>query len=118
MQLASEQTVFALHGELGSGKTTFVQGMARALGITQPVTSPTYNLYHVYQAKAQLIHLDAYRLESPESADALCLEDCLIEPWYMAIEWPEKLPSSWLQQAWHLDLQHDPRTGHHHIQLA
>jgi tRNA threonylcarbamoyladenosine biosynthesis protein TsaE len=97
-------TVLALHGDLGVGKTTFVQGLARGFGITEPVTSPTFALYSVYQGRRQLVHLDAYRIESPRELDDLLIEDFLTSPWCLAVEWPEKV-AAWLPaDAWHLDL--------------
>src|SRR5688500_20393500 len=53
----------ALHGNLGVGKTTFVQGLARGLGITDTVTSPTFNIFTLHRGRINLLHLDAYRLE-------------------------------------------------------
>jgi tRNA threonylcarbamoyladenosine biosynthesis protein TsaE len=97
----------ALHGELGAGKTTFVQGLARGLGIAEAVTSPTFTLYRLYAAAPggrQLAHLDAYRLENPAQAGSLLLEDFLVSPYCLAIEWPEKI-AGWIPaDAWHLEL--------------
>ena len=98
----------ALHGDLGVGKTTFVQGLARGLGVTEPVTSPTFNLCRFYRGAGpgarNLGHLDAYRLDSPAQVDALLLEDFLQPPYCLAVEWPEKI-AGWLPTgAWHLDL--------------
>ncbi|MCC5022803.1 MAG: tRNA (adenosine(37)-N6)-threonylcarbamoyltransferase complex ATPase subunit type 1 TsaE [Candidatus Synoicihabitans palmerolidicus] len=99
-----DDTVLALHGDLGVGKTTFVQGLALGLGIHDPVTSPTFNLYTLYQGPRSLLHLDAYRLEGAAPIDGLMLEDFLITPWIAAIEWPERI-ADWLPgDAWHLDL--------------
>jgi tRNA threonylcarbamoyladenosine biosynthesis protein TsaE len=107
-QLAAElptDTVLALHGDLGVGKTTFVQGLASGLGITEPVTSPTFNLYTLHEGpQGRLLHLDAYRLEGAAQVEALMLEDFLVSPWIAAIEWPEKI-ADWLPAGtWHLDL--------------
>lgn len=98
-------TTLALHGDLGAGKTTFVQGLARGLGIQEGVTSPTFTLFNLYTTGSRrLLHFDAYRLERPEEADALMIEDFLISPWCLAVEWPEKV-AAWLPaNAWHLDL--------------
>src|SRR5687768_17140821 len=58
--------VVALSGELGTGKTTLAQAICRGYGVTEPVTSPTYTLVHEYAgARAPVLHLDLYRLESP-----------------------------------------------------
>jgi tRNA threonylcarbamoyladenosine biosynthesis protein TsaE len=98
-------TILALHGDLGVGKTTFVQGLARGFGISEPVTSPTFNLYGVHRGTNRLlVHLDAYRLEHARQVEELLLEDFLISPWCLAIEWPEKI-AGWLPpDAWHLTL--------------
>jgi len=101
-------TTLALYGNLGVGKTTFVQGLARGFDITEPVTSPTFNIYTVHYARAQggrtLVHLDAYRLDHPKQVEDLLLEDFLVSPWCLAVEWPEKIPG-WLPPgSLHLDL--------------
>ena len=95
----------ALHGDLGAGKTTWVQGMALGFGIDEPVTSPTFTIYNLHKGRRRMLaHLDAYRLGSPEEAENLLLEEFLISPWCLAIEWPEKL-GGWIPgDAWHLDL--------------
>lgn len=95
----------ALHGNLGVGKTTFVQGLARGFGVSEPVTSPTFNLYAIHRGATRLlVHLDAYRIEHARQVEDLLLEDFLISPWCLAIEWPEKIPG-WLPEgALHLTL--------------
>ena len=91
----------ALHGNLGVGKTTFVQGLAEGFGIHEPVTSPTFNIFTLHRGtKRTLIHLDAYRLESSRQIDDLMVEDFLTSPYCMAIEWPEKI-SDWIPQNTH-----------------
>ncbi len=98
-------TTLALHGDLGVGKTTFVQGLARGLGVGEPVTSPTFNIFTLHRGtKRTLVHMDAYRLESDRQLDALMLEDFLVSPWCLAVEWPEKI-AAWIPaNALHLDL--------------
>lgn len=98
-------TTLALHGDLGVGKTTFVQGLADGLGITEPVTSPTFTIFTLHRGgRRLLVHLDAYRLESDQQIESLMLEDFLVSPWVLAVEWPEKI-AAWLpRNAWHLDL--------------
>lgn len=97
--------VLALHGNLGVGKTTFVQGLARGFGLAGHVTSPTFNIYTVHRGPARtLVHLDAYRLENAHQLEELLLEDFLVSPWCLAVEWPEKV-AAWLPPgALHLDL--------------
>lgn len=80
-----------LIGDLGSGKTTFVQGMARGLGIDPRtyVNSPTFTLVNEYK---NLIHVDLYRTDKPEEIDTLALEEYMQEGNVIVIEWVEKDP--------------------------
>ena len=95
----------ALHGDMGVGKTTFVQGLAHGLGVHEQVTSPTFAIYSIYQgATRRLVHLDAYRLDNELQLEPLLLEEFLVSPYCLAVEWPEKT-GAWLpQDAWHLTL--------------
>lgn len=88
-------STLALHGNLGVGKTTFVQGLARGLGISEPVTSPTFNIFTLHRGRTHLLHLDAYRLETARQVEDLLLADFMIAPWCLAVEWPENI-SDWL----------------------
>lgn len=85
-------TALALDGDLGSGKTTFVRGLARGLGITRTVTSPTYTIYTLYQGTRQLLHMDAYRLAGSRDLDPLSLEEFLSPPFLIAVEWSGRVP--------------------------
>ena len=89
------EATLALSGDLGVGKTTFVQGLAEAFCIHERVTSPTFTLYNVHRGTRTLVHLDAYRLESPDQVEDLLLEDFLVAPYCLAIEWPERI-ADWL----------------------
>lgn len=102
----------ALHGDLGVGKTTFVQGLAQGLGVTDAVTSPTFNIFTLHRGRTNLLHLDAYRLESARQVDDLLLGDFMISPWCLAVEWPEKI-ADWLpRQTMHLELGIAPDERH------
>ena len=89
-----EEAALALEGDLGAGKTTFVKGLARAWGVRETVSSPTFNIYNLYRGERLLAHMDAYRLD-PATAiwDELMLEDFLQPPFCLAIEWPGNLGS-------------------------
>jgi len=98
----SEATVVTLSGDLGAGKTTFVQGVARALGIQENVTSPTFVIEKIYNLSihppaggfARLIHIDAYRLESEDELKVLGFSELLQDATNLIlIEWPEKIPT-------------------------
>jgi tRNA threonylcarbamoyladenosine biosynthesis protein TsaE len=82
--------VVLVRGELGSGKTTLVRGAARALGVSDPVTSPSFSIGHRYRAGERLIvsHLDLYRLAGLEHEDPDLLADYLGEGRIAFVEWP------------------------------
>jgi len=89
--------VVTVSGELGTGKTTFVRGAARALGVREPVSSPTFTIGHRYEAPVPVAHLDLYRLatiDPEEWAD--------VEPYFDGtvafVEWPEH-GGEWLPEA-------------------
>ena len=81
--------VILLHGDLGAGKTAFTKGLAKALGIDEEVTSPTYSYLNVYGGK--LYHYDFYRLSSGEEAEALGLNDYFNGDNICVIEWGENV---------------------------
>jgi len=84
---SAKETWWALEGDLGAGKTTFVQGVARGLGITQNISSPTFSLLNVYRGRKSLFHLDAYRCQSPAEWDTLMIEEQLESPFLVVLEW-------------------------------
>jgi tRNA threonylcarbamoyladenosine biosynthesis protein TsaE len=78
--------VVLVSGELGAGKTTFVRGACRALGVTAKVTSPTFTIGHLYVGNPDVAHLDLYRLEGAEPG---LLDDYLTPDRIGFLEWPE-----------------------------
>jgi len=87
--------VLVLSGPLGSGKTRFVAGLARGLGVRSRVRSPSFTLLSEYHGAVVLHHLDLYRLEGPD-VDGLGLEE-LVDEGALVVEWGEKLPA-WLRE--------------------
>lgn len=87
-------SVIALYGELGGGKTTFIQGVLEGLGISQRVTSPTFVLLKMYTSpqKTTIFHFDLYRMNTIDEAKALGIEEVLHDANAITfIEWPEKV---------------------------
>jgi tRNA threonylcarbamoyladenosine biosynthesis protein TsaE len=80
--------VVLVSGELGSGKTTFVRGACRELGINGPVTSPTFTIGHVYAGSPEVAHVDLYRLGSLATEDPALLEDYVTPDRVAFVEWP------------------------------
>ena len=96
LQNPGTATVLGLSGDLGAGKTTFVQALAAKLGVREVVQSPTFTILKLYQTNhpefKQLIHMDAYRIESLDELGPLRLGELLNTPETLfAIEWPEKI---------------------------
>jgi tRNA threonylcarbamoyladenosine biosynthesis protein TsaE len=84
--------VILLDGDLGAGKTTFTQGLARALGVTEPVTSPTFTLVHTFPTGPgfDLVHVDVYRLESESEIIDLALPELLDDNAVAVVEWGKR----------------------------
>ncbi len=96
-------TVLMLSGSLGAGKTTFVQALAKVLGVKTVPTSPTFSLVRTYRTKGhpfikQLVHVDAYRIERDEDVMTLGLEELMMESGTLiCLEWPERV-EGWLKK--------------------
>jgi len=100
-QVGSKARVIALCGDLGSGKTTFVQGVAQALGITATITSPTFVIVKTYQTTSpvftKLVHMDAYRLQGGKEIETVGFSKFTSDPENLVlIEWPERMGDMFL----------------------
>ena len=126
-QLANAGTVLLLAGPLGAGKTSFVQGLARGLGITGVVNSPTFTIVKEYRGRLPLFHFDLYRLEEAEELWELGLDEYLDSVGVSALEWGERALA--LLPRDHLLIRLEPKgpeereitftpTGSHHLKLV
>jgi tRNA threonylcarbamoyladenosine biosynthesis protein TsaE len=87
------QTVFAFHGEMGAGKTTFIHALCVLKGVTDTVGSPTFSIINEYQYPAgKIFHIDLYRLKDEEEALRAGVEDVLYSGELCLVEWPDRAP--------------------------
>ena len=105
-------TVIAYYGDLGAGKTAFTRGLARGLGITDRITSPTYTIVNEYPGKVPLFHFDMYRLESSDDLFDIGWEDYIARGGIIAVEWSERVEDA-LEGALVIDIRKDPENPDH-----
>ena len=100
-----QPVIIALAGELGSGKTAFVQGLAKGLDVSKKyyITSPTFTLINEYPGRLRLFHVDLYRIEQISELEDIGLDEVLYQDAVIAIEWADKLSGEPLPD--HLALQ-------------
>ena len=120
-------SVLALHGELGAGKTTFVQGFLRALGVRQRITSPTFLIVHRYAlAKRKSLnakhgftaayHIDGYRLKRASELSSLGLKEIFGNPSHIVlVEWPQRLKRQLPRRAVRVEFHHGARESERRI---
>ncbi len=103
--------IISLSGDLGAGKTRFVQGLAAGLGVTEHVTSPTFAIIKEYATgRLPLYHFDVYRLDDPREMDGLGYEDYFFGEGVTVIEWGDKIPGLLPNNALSIDIKRtDPR---------
>ncbi len=89
-QQAVPGQIFALLGDLGTGKTVFTKGMAAGLGIREPVSSPTFTIVQIYEeGRLPLYHFDVYRITDPEEMEEIGYEDCFFGEGVCLVEWAD-----------------------------
>ena len=110
----NSQSIVLLKGPIGAGKTSFVQGIAKGLSISEDITSPTFALSHHYSSgKIPLIHLDLYRLENSSSAKELFFseeEEALQSEAILVVEWPE-LIEPFIKNFWKIEISYAKNYG-------
>ena len=104
--IIQQPTIIALSGDLGSGKTALVQGLAKGLDVSDAyyITSPTFTLINEYPGRFALYHVDLYRIDNPIELQDVGLDEVLQADAVIAIEWAEKLAKDILPDYLHLQL--------------
>ena len=106
---AEKGTIFALHGNLGAGKTLFSRGFASGLGITEAVTSPTFTIVQEYNIPmgGKFYHLDLYRIQNDDEAIIFGIDEFILdEDSISLIEWPERIPELLPEHTIHIYFSH------------
>ncbi len=114
---AERATVVGLSGELGAGKTTLTQHIARALGVASTVISPTYTIIKTYEPGSgpwkQLVHMDAYRIEKEDELGPIGWDALIAEPnTLIIVEWPERIAGALPETATHFSITHRDDSRH------
>jgi len=104
-QLLRPGDIIAMTGDLGAGKTAFVRGLARGLGIPSRVTSPTFSIVNEYQGRIPLFHFDMYRLHSSEDLFDIGWEDYISAGGVCAVEWSENISDALPDDCYRVDIR-------------
>ena len=106
LSVSANYKVFALHGEMGSGKTTFIHAMCEAMGVKDVITSPTFSIINQYKTvNGQTVyHMDLYRIKNENEAINAGVEDCLYSGNICLVEWPEKAPGIFPDNTLHINI--------------
>lgn len=107
LQFIKNQKVFAFHGQMGAGKTTFIQAVCQAKGVRGTMGSPTFSIINEYKTLQgeTLFHIDLYRLQNEQEAINAGVEDCLHSGNACFVEWPERAPGIFPENTVHCYLQ-------------
>ncbi|MBQ3393049.1 MAG: tRNA (adenosine(37)-N6)-threonylcarbamoyltransferase complex ATPase subunit type 1 TsaE [Lachnospiraceae bacterium] len=104
--------VYALNGDLGTGKTVFSKGFAAGLGIVEPVSSPTFTILQIYEeGRLPLYHFDVYRIEDPDEMEEVGLDEYLEGDGVCLIEWAERIEELLPEDCIRVDLEKEPARG-------
>ena len=101
----------AMYGDLGAGKTAFVQGLAKALGITQHVTSPTFTIVNEYEGRLPLYHFDVYRIADPDEMYEIGFEEYVYSGGVCVVEWAELIEELFPEEYLRLVIEKDECKG-------
>ena len=100
LSAAENYKIFAFSGELGAGKTTFINALCKEMNVSETITSPTYSIIQEYNSTGGRIiyHMDLYRIKNKEEAMNAGVEECINSGELCMVEWPEKAPEIFPEQ--------------------
>ncbi len=105
LEYSKGKKVWAIHGEMSAGKTTFIHALCENSGVTSAIGSPTYSIINEYKSDAGIIyHMDWFRLKDEEEALQAGVEDCMLSGNLCLIEWPEKAISLLPDDCFHVTI--------------
>lgn len=106
LETTANRLIYAVHGEMGAGKTTFIHALCEAMGVTGNISSPTFSIINQYKTDEGKIiyHMDLYRLKDEEEAISSGVEDCLLSGNTCVVEWPEKAPGIFPEDTLHINI--------------
>lgn len=111
-ETAQPDTVYALSGDLGVGKTVFTKGIAAGLGITEPVTSPTFTIVQSYMGgRLPLYHFDVYRISDIDEMEEIGYDDCFFGGGVSIVEWAEFIEELMPENTIHIRIEKDLDKG-------
>ena len=103
--------IICLTGDLGTGKTHFVKGLAKGLAISDYITSPTFTIVNEYQGRLKLYHFDVYRIEEPEEVNAIGFDEYIFSDAVSIIEWANYIEELIPEEALRIHISKKPEMG-------
>lgn len=106
LSVSTNYKVYALHGEMGAGKTTFIHALCEAMGVKDTVTSPTFSIINQYKTEKgeTVYHMDLYRIKDESEAINAGIEDCLYSGNICLVEWPDRASGIFPNDTFHITI--------------
>ena len=110
--------VLCLYGDLGAGKTAFVQGLAKGLGIDEPITSPTFTIVNEYEGRLPLYHFDVYRIADSDEMYEVGFDEYVYGEGVSVIEWPQLIADILPDRRYDIEIKKDLEKGENHREIT
>lgn len=110
--------VLCLYGDLGAGKTAFVQGLAKGLGIDEPITSPTFTIVNEYEGRLPLYHFDVYRIADSDEMYEVGFDEYVYGEGVSVIEWPQLIADILPERRFNIEIKKDLEKGENYREIT